>query len=224
MKKFWAEWIKPLLVVVILTGAFRSAIADWYIVPTGSMKPTIMEGDRVFVNKLAYDLRVPFTELQISHFNDPQRGDVVVLYSPFDGKRLVKRVIGIPGDVIEMRNSKLYVNKSLADYEPLDQRIVDEIPAESRPEYTFFSEHFGPVSHPVMITPLRSAIRDFVPLTVPKGNYFVMGDNRDDSFDSRMFGFVNRDRVLGRAVSVVVSLNPDEHYYPRWHRFFTRLP
>lgn len=224
MKKFWAEWIKPLLVIAILTGAFRSAIADWYIVPTGSMKPTIMEGDRVFVNKLAYDLRVPFTKVQISHLSDPNRGDVAVLYSPYDGKRLVKRVIGIPGDVIEMRNSKLYVNGKLAEYEPLDPQVVQEIPEDTRPEYTFFSEHFGQVTHPVMITPLRSAIRDFVPLTVPAGNYFVMGDNRDDSFDSRMFGFVSRDRVVGRATAVVVSLNPDEHYYPRWHRFFTRLP
>jgi signal peptidase I len=188
------------------------------------MKPTIMEGDRVFVNKLAYDLRVPFTKIQISHLSDPKRGDVAVLYSPYDGKRLVKRVIGVPGDMIEMRNSKLYVNGKLADYEPLDPQIVQEIPEDTRPEYTFFSEHFGQVTHPVMITPLRSAIRDFVPLSVPAGNYFVMGDNRDDSFDSRMFGFVSRNRVVGRATAVVVSLNPDQHYYPRWHRFFTRLP
>jgi len=224
MRKFWLEWVKPLLVVAILTGAFRSAIADWYIVPTGSMKPTIMEGDRVFVNKLAYDLRVPFTKVQLSHLNDPKRGDVVVLYSPYDSKRLVKRVIGIPGDVVEMRNSKLYVNGRLAEYDPLDPRIIQEIPEEMRPDYTFFNEQFGQVSHPVMITPLRAAVRDFLPLTVPKASYFVMGDNRDDSFDSRMFGFVNRDRMLGKATAVVVSLNPDEHYFPRWHRFFTRLP
>lgn len=224
MRKFWLEWLKPLLVVAILTGAFRSAIADWYIVPTGSMKPTIMEGDRVFVNKLAYDLRVPFTKVQLSHLNDPQRGDVAVLYSPYDSKRLVKRVIGIPGDVVEMRNSKLYVNGRLAEYDPLDPRIIQEIPEEMRPDYTFFNEQFGQVSHPVMITPLRAAVRDFLPLTVPKASYFVMGDNRDDSFDSRMFGFVNRDHMLGKATAVVVSLNPDEHYFPRWHRFFTKLP
>jgi signal peptidase I len=224
VKKFWLEWIKPLLVVALIAGAFRSAIADWYVVPTGSMKPTIMEGDRVFVNKLAYDLRVPFMGAQVSHFKDPQRGDVVVLYSPYDGKRLVKRVIGIPGDTIEMRESRLYVNGSLADYEPIDRQIMNDFPQESRTDYDFFTEQVGKSTHPVMITPLKSSIRNFYALDVPEGQYFVMGDNRDDSFDSRMFGFVDRDRVVGKATAVVLSFNPAEHYYPRWHRFFTRLP
>jgi signal peptidase I len=224
VKKFWLEWIKPLLVVAIITGVFRSAIADWYVVPTGSMKPTIMEGDRVFVNKLAYDLRIPFTGAQVSHFKDPQRGDVVVLYSPFDGKRLVKRVIGIPGDTIEMRESRLFVNGKLAEYEPINPNVMNDFPQKIRAEYDFFIEQLGKSSHPVMITPFKSSIRNFYALYVPEGHYFVMGDNRDDSFDSRMFGFVRRDRVVGKATAVVLSFNPDEHYYPRWHRFFTRLP
>ena len=224
VKKIWLEWVKPLLVVALITGAFRSAIADWYVVPTGSMKPTIMEGDRVFVNKLAYDLRVPFMGAQVSHFKDPQRGDVIVLYSPYDGKRLVKRVIGIPGDTIEMRQSKLYVNGKLAEYQPINPKIINDIPEDARPHYDFFSEQFGQSSHPVMITPFKSSIRNFYALDVPEGHYFVMGDNRDDSFDSRMFGFVARDRVVGKAMAVVLSFNPNENYFPRWHRFFTRLP
>ncbi|HSE42994.1 MAG TPA: signal peptidase I, partial [Acidobacteriota bacterium] len=177
VKKIWLEWVKPLLVVALITGAFRSAIADWYVVPTGSMKPTIMEGDRVFVNKLAYDLRVPFTGSQVSHFKDPQRGDVVVLYSPYDGKRLVKRVIGIPGDSVEMRDSKLYVNGKLAEYDPINPDLMNDFPESSRSNYDFFTEQVGRSSHPVMITPFKSANRNFYALDVPAGHYFVMGDN-----------------------------------------------
>jgi len=91
----WNEWIKSLLIVVLVVGGFRSAIADWNDVPSGSMKPTILEGDRIVVNKLAYDLKVPFTKWRIARWTKPQRGDIVVLFSPADGKRLVKRVVGL---------------------------------------------------------------------------------------------------------------------------------
>jgi signal peptidase I len=218
------EWVRPLMVVVLITSAFRSAVADWYIVPTGSMKPTIMEGDRVFVNKMAYDLKVPFTTVRLSMWDNPERGDVVVLYSPHDGKRLVKRVVGGPGDWIEMHESKLYVNGRAVEYMPLAKSVVDEIPAETRQDYSFFAENLSGVSHPVMITPFKPSIRDFARMQVPTGQYFVMGDNRDDSFDSRMFGLVSRNQVVGKATAVVLSLNPEKNYLPRWHRFFTRLP
>jgi signal peptidase I len=224
LKKFWMEWVRPLMVVILITSAFRSAIADWYIVPTGSMKPTIMEGDRVFVNKVAYDLKVPFTTVRLSMWDDPARGDIVVLYSPYDGKRLVKRVIGIPGDWIEMRDSKLYVNEKAVAYEPLAKEVVNEIPVDRQPDYSFFAENLFGVRHPVMITPFKPSVRDFQSQQVPPEHYFVMGDNRDDSFDSRMFGLVSRSSVVGRATAVVLSLNPEKNYLPRWHRFFTRLP
>ncbi len=103
--RFWREWIRPLLVVVIVLGSFRSSVADWNDVPTGSMRPTIIEGDRIVVNKLAYDLRVPLTGWRLVHRGDPQRGDVVICYSPADGTRLVKRVIAGPGDEIELRRN-----------------------------------------------------------------------------------------------------------------------
>jgi signal peptidase I len=224
LTKFWKEWMRPLLVILIITSSFRSAIADWNDVPTGSMKPTIMEGDRIFVNKLAYDLKIPFTTAQIAQWDDPKRGEVVVLFSPYDEKRLVKRVVGIPGDRIQLKNNQLFVNGQRIEYDPLDSRVIDDIPSEERSFFHFSLEDLSGRKHPVMITPGRPSLNSFQTIQVPPHNYFVMGDNRDNSFDSRMFGPVDRKRIVGRAVAVVASLNPNHHYFPRWHRFFTRLP
>ena len=119
-KERWRNFVrhdaKPLLITVLVLSAFRSAIADWNDVPTGSMKPTILEGDRVFVNKLAYDLKFPFTTWHLAQWDNPKRGDIVVFYSPLDGKRLVKRVVGLPGDRIELRNNRLLVNDAPVTY------------------------------------------------------------------------------------------------------------
>ena len=222
--KFWRDWMRPLLVIFLITSSFRSAIADWNDVPTGSMKPTIMEGDRIFVNKLAYDLKIPFTTSQIAQWDNPKRGEVIVLFSPFDGKRLVKRVVGVPGDKIELKNNLLYVNGIPVNYDSLDPSIIREIPVEERPYFHFSTETLNGRKHPVMITPGRPSLKSFDSTVVPANHYFVMGDNRDNSFDSRHFGTVKRENIVGRAVAVVASLNPDDHYLPRWHRFFTRLP
>jgi signal peptidase I len=204
--------------------AFRSAIADWNDVPTGSMKPTIMEGDRVFINKLAYDLKVPFTTWHLAQWDNPSRGEIVVFFSPADEMRLVKRVIGLPGDTIELRNNQLFVDGQSMTYEPLAQKFSDELPANERPAHQFASEDLATHSHPVMATPALRARRDFGPIIVPEGQYFMMGDNRDNSLDSRYFGTVKRSRVVGRATSVVMSLDHSDYYLPRWHRFFTALP
>ena len=114
--------------LLILT-AVRSAIADWNDVPSGSMNPTIVEGDRVFVNKLAYDLKIPFTTWHIAQWSNPKRGDIVVFFSPADGIRLVKRVIGLPGDRIEMVNDKLFINGVAAHYEPLPASVGSDLPS-----------------------------------------------------------------------------------------------
>src|SRR5438094_311380 len=106
--------IRIFLAMLLVVSSLRSALADWNDVPTGSMKPTIEEGDRVVVNKLAYDLKVPFTTFEVWKWGDPRRGDIVVLFSPKDGMRLVKRVVGVPGDRIEMRDNQLYVNGDAA--------------------------------------------------------------------------------------------------------------
>ena len=223
-RKLWKEWAKPFLIILIVGCSLRSAVADWNYVPTGSMKPTILEGDRIFVNRLAYDLKVPFTTWHLAEWSNPERGDIVVLYSPADGKRLVKRVIGVPGDVIELADNRLFINGEPARYEPLDDAVRNQIPADRRDDYEFASEQIGDGSHPVMIDPDRWSSSTFGPVTVPAGHYYVMGDNRDNSFDSRGFGFVERRAILGRATATAISVDPSNHYAPRWDRFFRSLP
>jgi signal peptidase I len=220
----WNEWVKSLIVVVLVVGGFRSAVADWNDVPTGSMKPTILEGDRIVVNKLAYDLKVPFTTWRILRWATPQRGDIVVLFSPSDGKRLVKRVVGLPGDRIAMRNDRLYLNGEPLAYGPLLAQALDGYTPSGRMRRMFASEQLGSHDHPVMITPDVPALRVFGPLQVPLGDYFVMGDNRDESGDSRVFGFVPGDSIVGRATAVAASVDPAHHYLPRWRRFLHALP
>src|SRR3954451_3072418 len=109
IRRVWYE-LRPILVMLVVLFSFRSAVADYNVVPTGSMKPFIIEGDRIFVNKLAYDLKIPFTRIHIAQWADPKRGDVVVFDRPSDGVRLVKRVVGIPGDVIALRDNRLFIN------------------------------------------------------------------------------------------------------------------
>src|SRR5580692_5570318 len=128
-KSIWRN-NKSLLVFLLLMFAVRSAIADWNDVPTGSMNPTIVQGDRVFVNKLAYDLKVPFTTWHLAQWSNPKRGDIVVFFSPADGTRLVKRVIGLPGDKIELAGEHLLINGRPADYEPLPADTGRDVPPD----------------------------------------------------------------------------------------------
>ena len=214
--------------VILVVLSFRSSIADWNDVPTGSMKPNILEGDRIFVNKLAYDLKVPFTTWHLAEWDDPERGDVVVFYSPADGVRLVKRVIGVPGDVLEMRVNRLYINGKAADYQPLDPATAGELTRQLGGEARLAElekETYGGLDHPLMTKPWEpSQRRSFAPVTVPPGKFYMMGDNRDNSNDSRYYGPVDRGQIVGRASRVVMSLDPERSYKPRWDRFFTPLP
>ncbi len=224
LKKFWYEWVRPFLLIAIVLGSLRSALADWNDVPTGSMKPTILEGDRVFVNKMAYDLRVPFTLMRIAEWDNPKRGDIVVFFSPADGKRLVKRLVGVPGDVIEMRLGRLLVNGKAATYEPIPEDAARQLGVRDSDRYVFVEESVANVvRHPILIAPDQMSVRTFGPVTVPPGKYFAMGDNRDESFDSRYFGFVDRHSIVGHAIAVVVSVDRDHWYVPRWGRFFEKL-
>lgn len=198
---------------VFLMFVFRSAVADWNEVPTGSMKPTILEGDRILVNKMAYDLRVPFTHISLYKIADPVRGDIVVFDSEKSDKRLVKRVIGVPGDIVAMRDNALIINGRVLAYQNRD----------ATSNYLDATEDLLGIEHVIRVEPLGGRLSNFPPVRVPEDHYLVLGDNRDNSADSRVIGFVPRDEIVGRSRSVVVSFNYDNFYLPRTDRFFHDL-
>lgn len=224
LNMFWKGWGCSILIAVIIATSFKSAIADWNIVPTGSMKPTILEGDRIFVNKLSYDLKVPYTRWHIAEWNHPKRGDIVVFYSPVDGKRLVKRVVGVPGDSIEMERNQLIINDKKIEYESGDFPEGNKVSSGNKQNRPDVIENLNGTRHPVIISHHQTPFNTFEPVIIPENHYFMLGDNRDNSADSRYFGFVERSLIVGRALAIVISLDSHNHYKPRWDRFFTELP
>ncbi len=188
------------------------------------MNPTILEGDLVYVNKLAYDFRIPLTLQSLAHLSDPKRSDISVFFSPEDGTRLVKRVIGLPGDELELRNNVLFINDEQLNYSALSDEHTKDLMAGLRKQALFAEEDLGNHRHAVMSIPsVPTNKRSFEKVVVPSGHYFVMGDNRDLSKDSRYFGFVPRRQFIGKATNVIVSFNKLDKYQPRFSRFFTSL-
>ncbi|HTJ83114.1 MAG TPA: signal peptidase I [Polyangiaceae bacterium] len=161
----------------------RASLADHYVVPTGSMIPTVHEGDRVIVAKAAYGLRFPMSQTWLLRWSEPKRGDVVVLDSPDEDQVLLKRVVALPGDVVEVRGGKLILNGT---------RV-----AASDHDETIDGKH-----HPLSLA--SGGGPDFGPSEVPAGKVLVMGDNRGNSRDGRYFGFVEEASVLGHAVAIYV--------------------
>lgn len=207
---FWRE-NKSFVIFLSLMFIFRSACADWNTVPTGSMNPTIIEGDRIAVNKMAYDLRIPFTHISLVKLADPEHGDIAVFDSKVSDKRLVKRVIGVPGDTVTMVNNQLIINGTAIDYEK-SVGNTDQL------------EHLFNTTHRVRISnPNDHAFANFPTVIVPADHYLMLGDNRDNSADSRVIGFVPRAEFVGRSRAVVMSLNYDNFYLPRVNRFFKSL-
>jgi signal peptidase I len=216
--KIWREWLRPFALVFIIVVPLKSAVADWNWVPTGSMKPSILEGELVLVNKLAYDLKVPFTTRHLSTWGNPVRGDVVVFYSPVDGTRLVKRVIGLPGDTVQLRNDVLYLNGRQQQYSSTDSGpFLRDVFEDANPVIAI--EHLAACDHYVMALPGRQALRNFGPVLVPPDQYFMMGDSRDNSADSRFIGPVPRAAIVGRVARVIFSFDPSRHFLPRPQRF-----
>jgi signal peptidase I len=201
---------KGFLLFIVLFGVFRTAVADWNPIPSGSMRPTLLEGDVVFVNRLAFDLKLPLTEVVLARLDQPRRGDVVTFYSPVDGTRLIKRVVALPGDVVEMRNERLIINGQSCQY---------SVPAASSSGGAELVETIDGHAHRIALLPEVAARRDFAPVRIPPEQFMMLGDNRDNSADSRYIGLVPRTLLIGRAERVLVSADILGNSMPRTARF-----
>lgn len=191
----WAEYSRSFFPVLLLVLVLRSFLVEPFQIPSGSMLPTLKIGDFILVNKFTYGIRLPVTNTRIVELNDPQRGDSMVFRFPED-KRLnfIKRVVGLPGDRLRYENKVLYINGK-----PAPQQFVAALPA-GNPERKLLKETLGDVEHEIYnsLEPGQN-MREIV---VPEGHYFVMGDNRDHSNDSRYWGFVPEDLIVGKAFAV----------------------
>jgi signal peptidase I len=208
---------KGFLLFLLLFGVFRTAVADWSPIPSGSMRPNLLEGDVVLINRLAYDLKIPLTERQVAHLGDPVRGDVVVFYSPRDGTRLIKRVLALPGDVVEMRDDRLRINGEGAAYALVGS--ARELAGGREVDAVRLSESVGGARQRVQLLPRVPALRDIALLRIPPGQYLMLGDNRNNSADSRVIGLVPRAKLLGRAERILVSTDYQHDWMPRFERF-----
>jgi len=222
-RKMWLQWRAAFFLIVFVVLPVKSSLADFNWVPTGSMKPTILEGDFVFVNKAAYDLRIPLTLHRLARWADPERGDIVICFSPDEGTRLIKRVVGLPGDTLEMRGNRLYINGQFARQSRMEPAEAGDLAALFEGRRIFTREQLGAVNHAITSNPAVLAMRNFGPIQLPAGQYFVMGDNRDNSRDSRVFGFVDRSAIVGKAVGLAGSFKINDKFQPRIGRFFQEL-
>lgn len=218
----WLKSNRGFLAFLLCFGVFRLAIADWNPIPSGSMRPTLLEGDVVLVDRLAYDLKLPFTDHVLATLDAPQRGDVVVFFSPSDGTRLIKRLVALPGDAVALRGGILYVNGIAAEYR--EPRFAAEPGAGQAQQLALrATERIAGSERAVQYLPQLQAARDFGPLRVPADEYFMLGDNRDNSADSRVIGFVPRRLLVGRVQRLLASAEIKGNWLPRFERFGLRV-
>lgn len=206
------------LVFLLAFGLFRTAIADYNPIPSGSMHPNILEGDVVLVNRLAYQLKLPLTDVVVARLGEPQRGDIVTFSSPRDGTRLIKRIIGLPGDLVAMRDKRLTINGQPASYDALGLTAESEGLLALR-----MKETLGNHPHDVQWLDRRASAADFGPVRIPPDQYLMLGDNRDNSADSRYIGLVQRHQLIGRASRILVSADITGNWLPRFERFGKNL-
>jgi signal peptidase I len=225
IKSTMKNWIKDdrgLIAFLFCFGFFRIAIADWNTIPSGSMRPNLLEGDVVLVNRLAYDFKIPLTNIVAWHIAEPKRGDIVTFSSPKDGVRLIKRIIALPGDRVEMRRETLFINGKAAEYS--EPKILFELREDgSNVRVLRLIEAFGQDRRRIQLLTGVSAKNTFGPMKVPDDNFLMLGDNRDNSADSRFFGFVPRHLLIGRAQRVLISADIKRNWVPRLERFWQRL-
>lgn len=222
MKAFWIfEYAKSFFPIFLLVFFLRSFLYEMYRIPTGSLKPSMLVGDFPLINKFDYGVRLPVIHKKIIAVGNPKRGDIMVFHAPSDPSvYFIKRVIGLPGDHISYVNKVLTIN---GEKIPQTFEKTTEDTDESGMQYNVVQnqENLLGVKHSIYITPGRAS-EDFTDIVVPKNMYFAMGDNRDGSADSRYWGFVPDENVVGKAVLVVMSWN-GEKYLPRFNRFFSKV-
>lgn len=235
---FMWEWFRSVAIALALFFVVRSFFVEAFKIPTGSMEGTLLVGDFLLVNKMVYGAEVPFTKVKLPALRTPQRGDIIVFQWPMDRtKNFVKRIVGMPGDTVEMRDGNLILNGQPQE-EPY---AVHTSPGSdvSDDEFKWQQAYLLGANHPV-VTPPRSPLavstlqaspgyhptrNNWGPLVVPKGNYFVLGDNRDNSLDSRYWGWVADSLVRGQPLVVYYSYDPngavklDWLTRVRWKRF-----
>lgn len=214
---WWIDLGRSLFPVILAVLVIRSFIFEPFRIPSGSMIPTLFNGDFILVNKFSYGLRLPVLHKEIIDFGEPERGDVVVFRYPLDTSQdYIKRVIGLPGDRIVYRDKRLYVNG-----EPVRQMDLGRYTGpEQEPDALLKREWLSDVVHPIVVN-TGSPDRDFE-YEVPPGSYFVMGDNRDRSSDSRFWGPVPAGNMVGRAFLVWMSWDP-EGFGVNWTRIGKKI-
>jgi signal peptidase I len=221
LKTLWRQQ-KGFVLFIGLMFVFRSAVADWNYVPSSSMNPTVWAGDRVLVNKAAYSLRVPFTLHALARWSQPARGDVITFDSPVDGVNLIKRVIAVGGDTVSMANNVLRVNGMQVQRTLVAEDLV--VPTELGPmKEQIWREHRSGLDIEVARLPSFNRSTGFAPVVVPRGYVMVMGDNRDNSNDSRFIGFIDQNRITGKAERIVMSHDPATFFLPRAERWWLPL-
>jgi signal peptidase I len=212
------ETIKSIVGAVLIFLFIRTFLVEAFHIPSGSMEPTLLVGDFLFVNKAIYGAHVPFTHLNLPAFADPKRGSVAIYMSPDarDGHPIVvKRLVGIPGDTLYMRNATLYVN-GIAQRQGFGTPAELPMPDEASPDFDWqksialVGSRFGP-------PPAQPTRDNWGPLVVPPRHYFSLGDNRDDSKDARFYGFVPRENIRGKPMFIYLSLDFAD-WSVRWNR------
>lgn len=213
-KKFFKE-VKSIFFIIVAVLAFRSTFFEPFKIPSGSMIPTLMIGDFILVNKFSYGFKVPFSDwfsdpIYITGPKKPQRGDVIVFKYPRNPDlNYIKRVVGLPGDTVEIVDKVVYVNDSpIRSNEISGDEIMEDMDEKfKRFNFQFFQTQTGDHEHIAQVDEDNVYIANFNRVTVPDGHYFVMGDNRDFSADSRIWGYVPFENVKGEAVMVWFSLS-----------------
>jgi len=218
-KSFYKEWIEPFLIAAIVALFIRQFVVEAFKIPSGSMIPTLTIGDHLLVNKFIYGPRIPFTDSRLFTWQEPKRGEIIVFkYPENESKNFIKRVVGLPGDKMQITNGKLLINDQpvsvteLGDYE--DKAQSGGYPYFNKPK--LLEEQMGTVKHRILYLRDQSGY-NFGPVLVPRESVFVMGDNRDNSQDSRVWGFVKFNKILGRALIIYWSWDGDDRWV-RWER------